>query len=236
MNQTLHVIEEDLDALDAILADLGGDVSEEEAEAAVNAWFAELGDARDAKLNGYARRIQALESHAEAKKAEIARLAAQRKQDESAADWMKRRLLSFVRERGTPIKGKPTRMVETSLFKFTETMNGGKEKLTYLTDPLELPAELRQDVITIVVSAEHEKVWMAVFQLLHAIDGADFTAVRTALPVEPEVREALERGDEARAARAKVEADTGVPLTPYFDERIFRYARLEPRGVRLAIR
>jgi hypothetical protein len=126
VSQTLDGIEDGLDTLDAILAELGGDISEAEAEAAIDEWFNELGEARDAKLNGYARRIQGLETNATAKKEEERRLAGGRKRDEDAAAWMKRKLLGFVQRRGTTIKGKETRELETPLFRFAETLNGGE--------------------------------------------------------------------------------------------------------------
>lgn len=231
MTQTLTTIEQDLDALDALLAELGGDISEADAEAAIDAWFSELGEARDAKLNGYARRIQALEWAAEAKKAEAARLAAARKRDESNADWLKRRLLSFVQTRGAPIKGRATHQVETDLFRFTETLNGGKRPITYLVDPLDLPEELRTDVITVRVTANHDLAFDAVAAALAkaAMDGVNFKIERGAIAQEDEVRAAIERGEAARAGRS-------ADAEPHPDEQIFRLARLEPRGVRLSIR
>ncbi|HET7322689.1 MAG TPA: siphovirus Gp157 family protein [Longimicrobiaceae bacterium] len=231
MSQTLITIEQDLDALDALLAELGGEISEEEAEAAIDAWFSELGEARDAKLDGYARRIQALDIAASAKKEEIARLAAGRKRDETNADWMKRRLLDYVQRRGAEIKGKTTRQIETTLFRFVETLNGGKRALTYLVPPSALPETIRTDVLTIRVTAGHDVAHAAVAAALKsaALDGVEFTLEREAKANEDEVRTALERGEEARAARDEA-------AEPHSDEDIFRYARLEPRGVRLAIR
>lgn len=228
MTQTLTNIEQDLDALDALLAELGGEISEEDAEAAIDAWFSELGEARDAKLDGYARRIQALEVAAYAKKEEAARLAAGRKRDESNADWMKRRLLDYVQRRGAQVKGKTTRQIETTLFRFVETLNGGKRALTYLVAPLDLPEPLRTDVLTIRVTAGHAVAHAAVAAALKAaaLDGVEFTLEREAKANDDEVRAALERGEAARA-----EQDENAEPHP-----IFRYARLEPRGVRLAIR
>lgn len=231
MSATLYAIEQDLDALDALLAELGGDITEEEAESAIDAWFRDLGEARDVKLNGYARRIQALETNAAAKKEEAARLAAGRKRDESNADWMKRRLLSFVQQRGMPIKGKPTHQVETNLFRFTETLNGGHRSITYLVDPADLPEPLRTDFFTIRVTAAPEAAYRAITDGLKAaaLDGVEFSVERTAVANAEDVREALERGEEARSGR---DADA----EPHPDEEIFRYARLEPRTVRLSIR
>jgi hypothetical protein len=234
---TLTTIEQDLDALDALLAELGGDITEADAEAAIDAWFAEMGEARDTKLNGYARRIQALEVAAEAKRAEERRLAAQRKQDEAAADWMKRRLLSFVQARGTPIKGKPTHIVETTLFKFAETLNGGKQPIRYLVAPLDLPEALREDVITVYAYTDQEAVYRLVHEaLIDRMPREDVVLERDAKPREEEVRAALERGKSARAAREEAEAAFGAPVEPHPDEEVFRFAHLEPRGVRLSIR
>lgn len=231
MTATLTTIEQDLDALDALLAELGGDISEADAEAAIDAWFAEMGEARDAKLNGYARRIQALEVAAEAKRAEERRLAAQRKQDEAAADWMKRRLLSFVQTRGAPIKGKSTHIVETTLFKFTETLNGGKAPVRYRVAPLDLPETLREDVITVYAYADQEAVYRLVHDaLVDRMPREDVMIERTAKPKEEEVRAALERGEVQAQARGEADA------ARHPDEEIFRFAYLEPRGVRLSIR
>lgn len=228
--QTLDAIEQDLEALDAILADLGGDITDEEVEAAIERWFEELGEARDAKLNGYARRIQALETHAEAKKAEERRLAQQRKQDESNADWLKRRLLGYVQRRGAPIKGKDTRQLETTLFRFTETKNGGAQKLTYLVAPIDLPEELRRDTVTIVLEHNQEALYRQIEKTVLGImaSGWSVTYERSAIPVESEVRAALECASEAGSW------ELGQTRPPELE--IYRYVRLEPRGVRLAIR
>lgn len=226
--QTLDGIEGDLDALDALLEERGGDITEEDAEAAVDDWFDELGEARDRKLNGYCRRIQALKANAAAKKQEEGRLAQQRKIDEGNAGWLERRLLSFVQRRGMPIKGKPTRQLETTLFKITETLNGGKQSISILVPPLELPEQLRQDTITITISSEHERIWEEIQDVL-VHHGLSASVERTAKPVEDEVRAALAAAEEARAGR-----DSDAEPLPA--EQIFRYVRLEPRGVRLAIR
>lgn len=238
MTATLDTIDQDLFALDAILNDVGGVLSDEEAEAAIDAWFAEIGDTRDAKLNGYARRIQTLKMHAAAKKEEEARLAAQRKRDESTLAWMKRRALMFVQDHGIKIKGKETREIETDLFRFVETTNGGKRSLTYLVPAAELPDKYRTDVITIAVTKGHKVVADAIATALAALEGVDLLVLRDAKPIEDAVRPALEAAEEFRAAREKLEKEMlhGQPLPPSPDEEILRYARLEPRGVRLEIR
>lgn len=234
--QTLDLIDEDLGALEAILTELGGDITEEEAEAAVDAWFEELGAARDAKLNGYARRIQVLEGNAAAKKAEEQRLAQQRKRDEESAGWLKRRLLGFVQRRGVPIKGKDTRQIVTPLYTFTETKNGGKQAITYLVAPKDLPEALREDVVTITVRSGQAAFYEALNAMLMNLADVELEVQEGAKPVEEEVRAALERGAAAFAKRDEEEKRTGEMFPEYPDEQILRFARLEPRGVRLAIR
>lgn len=246
MTATLDTIDQDLVALEAILSEVGGDISEEEAEAAIDAWFAEIGDARDAKLNAYARRIRTLKTHAAAKKEEEARLAAQRKRDESMLAWMKRRALLFVQDHGMPIKGKETREIETDLFRFVETTNGGKRSITYLVPATELPDEYRTDVITIAVTKGHKAVADAIATALAPLEDVDLLILRDAKPIEERVRPALEVAEEFRAAReleAQQAADMGLSpeeieeLYPVrSEEDVFHYARLEPRGVRLEIR
>lgn len=237
--QTLDAIEDDLDALDSILAELGGDITEADAEAAIDRWLEEMGEARDAKLNGYARRIHGLETNAAAKRSEELRLAQARKRDETSADWLKRRLLGFVQRRGMAIKGKETRQLETTLFRFTETMNGGKRAITYLVAPADLPEALRVDVITLTVRAGHEEVLRAVNAFVMSDENladAEVELAVTSRPVEEEVRAALEVGEIAREERRDREAAAALALDPDPEEVIFRYARLEPRGCRLAIR
>ena len=81
MPQTLLDITEDLRALDALLEEFGGDISEPAAEAAVSQWVAELEANLGRKAEGYAALISELDARVEFRRSEARRLAERAKVD-----------------------------------------------------------------------------------------------------------------------------------------------------------
>lgn len=135
--RTLDAIEADEFALAGLLSDLGGDVSDEEAEAAVDEWMQELTDDRDRKLDGYGEFVRFLEARAAEKKARADQLSAGAKALEGRARWMKDRLLRYLTNRGI-------KKLECPLNTFSVQANGGSRAVIFAVAPEEFPEEYRE--------------------------------------------------------------------------------------------
>lgn len=129
---TIYEISEDMAALDALLAETGGEITPE-AEAAFNAFEAELAANLHNKTDAYCALIAEIDARAAARKAEAKRLADRAKTDERAADALRERL-RFVWE--TRRLGK----VETDRFTVSLAKNGGKAPLDIRCGVEDLPA------------------------------------------------------------------------------------------------
>lgn len=140
---TIYEISEDMAALDALLAETGGEITPE-AEAAFNAFEAELAANLHAKTDAYCALIAEIDARAAARKAEAKRLADRAKTDERTADALRERL-RFVWE--TRRLGK----VETDRFTVSLAKNGGKAPLDIRCGVDELPAWAikRETVVTV---------------------------------------------------------------------------------------
>lgn len=141
MTKNLFEISDDLLALDALLDEIGGDISDAEAEAAVDAWLKELGAERDSKLEAYAYLIKENEARAAALKEEAARLKARREAAENKADRLKTRLEIFLKVQGID-------RIQTERFTFALQKPGGKPRVAiaeaYEENPVELPERFRR--------------------------------------------------------------------------------------------
>jgi hypothetical protein len=96
---TLYEIESDLQALDDLLCEMGGDISDPEVEKAVDAWFAEADSNVTTKVNNYCRLLAEMDARAAVRKAESDRLAALAHIDSNASRHLKSRLLGFMQRR-----------------------------------------------------------------------------------------------------------------------------------------
>lgn len=121
---TLYEIDDDLKALHALLLEGGGDVSDEDVAATVDAWFAEIGDARNKKLDGYVALIREFIALAEIRKQEADRMAQRSQVASNAADRLRRRLQLYFAANGITT-------VETDRFRITLANNGGKLPLKF---------------------------------------------------------------------------------------------------------
>jgi hypothetical protein len=143
MSRTLWVISEDLQALNDLLAEVDGDVTGEEAEAAIEKWFNELGEERDRKLDGYGALIKQFEAYAKARNEEAKRLSNMASVDANNAGRLKSRLKVFMEQHKTP-------KIETDRFKFAIQNNGGTVPVILSADaelhPEELPEKYRKVV------------------------------------------------------------------------------------------
>jgi hypothetical protein len=122
MSKTLRAIDEDLKALDELLEEVGGDVSDVEAEQAVDNWLVENRRNLHEKLDGYAEVIESKESKAKRWQTEAKRLQDLAQVEENAVARMKNRLAFFLNEWGE-------KKIETEFHKITLAGNGGKAPL-----------------------------------------------------------------------------------------------------------
>jgi hypothetical protein len=129
---TIYQIADDMAALDALLAETGGEITPE-AEAAFNAFEAELTNNLNGKTDAYCALIAEIDARAAARKAEAKRLADRAKADERTADALRERL-RFVWEQRKLGK------VETERFTVSLAKNGGKAPLDIRCGVEELPA------------------------------------------------------------------------------------------------
>lgn len=120
-------ISADMQALDDLLAEVGGDVSDPNVAAAVEAWMAELDVNFAGKVDNYAALITSIRARADVRRAESERLAKRAEIDEASADWLAARLLQALEARGT-------RKVETDRYAVSVVGNGGKAPLILTGD------------------------------------------------------------------------------------------------------
>ena len=155
MNKALFDISDDILALEAILDEAGGEVTDEQVERTIDEWFAELGEERDSKLNGYGFLIRALEGRAAILKEEVSRLRARQQTAENKVARLKGRLEVFLKLHGLD-------KVETDAFTFALQKPGGKPKVgldqRFLDAPEELPEGLRRVTFEPDLTAIREKL------------------------------------------------------------------------------
>jgi hypothetical protein len=164
MLRKLFDISNDLLTLEALLDEIGGDVTDETAEQAIDNWLAELQDEASNKLENYGHLIKVLESEAEALKLEADRLKAKQKATENKAARLKSRLETFLKINGVE-------KIQTQTFTFTLQKAGGKPRFIlsdeFSNTPEELPEHLRRvkfepDLIAIraEVEADPKNCWI----------------------------------------------------------------------------
>lgn len=132
MPRTLLAISDDLIALEDLLSELGGDVTDEEAEKAIDDWLAALGTERDDKLDSYAALIAEFQYRAAARKDEAKRLQELARIDQANADRMKARLQYTFERMGW-------QKIETLRHRFSIVKSGGKLPLILKCQPDGLP-------------------------------------------------------------------------------------------------
>lgn len=152
--RTLFDISDDLFALAQLLEEEGGEVRPE-TEEAIDAFFAELGDERDKKIDNYCALIRHFEALASVRKEEAKRLASSASTLENNAARLKSRLLVFFKIHGL---GK----ISTPRFNVGPQKAGGKAPL--VLDPLyvECPDKLPDGLKTVTYSPDKEAIRRAV--------------------------------------------------------------------------
>jgi hypothetical protein len=142
--RTLLDITDDVRALDDILAENGGDLSDPQIESILSQWETDLEGDLEAKLDSYAALITEWEARAEMRSVEAARLAKRAKTDAASADALRRRL-QFVFE------SRNLRPVETPRYRIALARNGGKR-------PLDIHGEVPADFLQIKTEPDKEKI------------------------------------------------------------------------------
>lgn len=116
---TLYQITDDLLALDALLDEVGGDITDERAAAAVDEWLADLQANLDRKIDGYCALIQQIAAWQKAAEDEAKRLADLARVRANKAAGLKERLKSALELLGM-------KKVQTGRFQVSVCGNGGK--------------------------------------------------------------------------------------------------------------
>lgn len=138
---TLMEIGEDMKAVAALLEEAGGDVSEADAEAAIDRWLQESRDSLHDKLDGYGAIMREMENRAAFRRAEAGRLLALATVGENNVKRMKDRLRRFFEAQGIT-------KVEAPRFRFSLVTNGGAAPLHVLVPPETLPEAYRVERVT----------------------------------------------------------------------------------------
>lgn len=154
---TLLEIGQDMAALDELLDEIGGDLTDPAVEQYIDGWFAECYGAESQKLDSYASLITEIEARAAVRKAEAARLSDKARRDQASADFLKERLKRYFIERGYKKK-------ETDRYTLTLANNGGKLPLILDVEPEDLPAHFQRTKV--VVSADQDAI-------RHALDAGE---------------------------------------------------------------
>lgn len=136
--QTLMQISQDMLALDDLIAECGGDVSDPRVAEAVDQWMAEIQGNMSEKVDSYAALITEMRRRSDVRLAESARLAARAKVDENAADFLTMRLKTAMALHGI-------KKIETDRFTVSVVNNGGKAPV-FIDDPATVPAELTRTI------------------------------------------------------------------------------------------
>lgn len=119
---TLREIDQDLRALERLLMEVGGDVTEEEAEQAIKDWFNEVEDNLKTKLDGYATVIDEMKNRSSVRREEAQRLYALARIDENAVERLKENLLWFM-------KSHDLDEIQAELHRFRVANNGGVQPM-----------------------------------------------------------------------------------------------------------
>ncbi|MEO6391294.1 MAG: siphovirus Gp157 family protein [Pyrinomonadaceae bacterium] len=146
--RSLFDISDDLAILDELMFECDGDITDPEVEAQVTAWFEELENEREAKLEGYGWYIKELKVRHEAYKAEAARLAQRAQTEENKRKRLMTRLVDhFKLSNLTKIK--------TKSFIFGRQSNGGKFPMEFADgyDLAKVPAQFVKQVPTLDTDA-----------------------------------------------------------------------------------
>jgi hypothetical protein len=142
---TLYEISQSLEAIEELLFEVGGEVSDIHTEAVIDAWLGEYGQARDEKIDGYCALIREIEARRDARRLEAARLNDLATADHNAVTRLKERLMWFFEAHGI-------QKMDTARFRVSVANNGGVQPVAVLCKPEELPPQFQK----IIVKADND--------------------------------------------------------------------------------
>jgi hypothetical protein len=147
---TLFEISDELAAIAELLTANDGEITDDAAGRTLEAWFDQLSDARDAKIDDYCRLITMIRERAEARHREMMRIGTLADVDENTVQRLKAGLQRFMTEQGIT-------KLETPLHKLTVANNGGKAPLVvpeeWQEDPANAPERYHRRVVKLDVEA-----------------------------------------------------------------------------------
>jgi len=124
---TLLEISDDMQALDELLTECGGDLSDPKTMAAFQEFADQLYADFDNKADGYAALIMEMTKRAEVRRSEAERMRKRAEIDENNAHFLKSRLMYVMTERNL-------KKIETDRFRISVAKNGGKLPLIIEND------------------------------------------------------------------------------------------------------
>lgn len=152
---TLFEIADEIRALHDLLTELGGELPDAEAEAAIDGWLAETDAALEKKVDGYCGLVREFEARSEAREIEAKRLMALAGADGNQAKRLKARLKDFFDASGL-------KKLETPRFRVSIQANGGVLPLhippDWDNDPANAPEAFQCRVIQLDRDAIREAI------------------------------------------------------------------------------
>ena len=120
--QTLFEIAEEMQALEGLLAEANGDVTDEKAEELIAGHFSDAAQKLEIKVENYCRLITLVQARSKARREEAERLLERSKVDERMAKGLKERLV-------VAMESLEMDKIETERYRVTVANNGGKQKI-----------------------------------------------------------------------------------------------------------
>lgn len=151
--RTLFDIGVDFAALDELIEDLGGDISNPAVESAITQWFAEVAGDESRKLSNYVAYIRQLEMEATCAKLQSSAFAAKRQSRESRIAWMKMRLMQYL------MMTNRTKVSTADGTQIAVQSNGGKMPIEI--DPIPL-ADLPDRFVSVVRQLNRDAIEAAI--------------------------------------------------------------------------
>lgn len=151
---TLTQLAEEKRALEDVLFEAGGEISDEQIEATIDQWFAEIGDQIKDKIDGYCYVIDELTRLAKGRREDAARIEGMARTDENNVKRLKARLKFFL-------EAQKLQKFETPHWKLGIQQNGGKQAITHLKPVEEWPEEY---VLTETVKKPNTEKLMAALE------------------------------------------------------------------------
>jgi Gp157 protein len=152
---TFTQITDEIKALHDLLVECGGELTDEQAETAIDTWLAETNATTERKLNGVGWLVREFEAKADARELAAKALTALAGTDRNEVKRIKERVKLFMETCGFT-------KVETEHFKFTIRANGGFAPVVvppaWERDPAEAPEAFQRRVLELDRTAIREAI------------------------------------------------------------------------------